>query len=1614
MAFSSLVKNPVAKTLLFGSASIVLPVINMATGAAVAVPLAGSFIAAITPLLQSIFTNRVIKNSDKIAENAKLNQSPNELNHSIVKLFSASIFGALEQALSEYKDDKYNSKEVAGMYGAPLISGQDMASTKKAVKQTKGLLEDVYSLEWEETDVMNFVGKIISEESKTKIIKCIKKLLKDNGAEDALIDLIDDKFVRHVISYFREGLKNPNNSDAWIGYQRTILENLPDKDNLNAQTKKIINGLQAPIEEIRNNQFYQTEKIEELINELYAEKGIKLTSDKEIIAKLENIGNVWEKQLCELNKKADKLLENDAKIIAWLKMAKESPNAEIKILSFDCKTLEYEDILPETQRNNYDRNKCEYYVKRKIDERLSELFNSDEQLIVVYGLSTSGKTRAVYQLLKEQTVYHKISIIKGKDNKKAKPENASTEQLEAGEQLLWIDDLQDIDTTETEFYDKLRIALNKNKKLKIIITSTDKKKKADIGNLFNLDLYKNNNNLVEIKPLTKEEFKSYKRELHSRGHYKGNPQSDDYYLTIGSIFVDYPKLINDYQLILNTEIKALGHGIKCLYLWGTKYKNNFDTLLEFLKIKFSRIKESQLESAFEMLQTNNFAYYNSLEGIFEVEDYIVDNVFEYYDNDEAKAVSEILNYIEKLNDSEQKKSEQYGLCAGLLDALHNPNEKFRKRILTDSEYCYNAESWKAYTEPFIDSLGRKLDRKSPYFGALTYYAKDYDYEEQTKKCNYDPETQLQKDCKKAYEIWEYVNKKENGLTDTLTNVLQYLIPKTENNEIYRVKLKEELLVEGKVKDKYQEGNHIEFQKQLLKLLSFEDAKEYYQELINKRDEIFGTVVNTEKVQKEKKGWTCNLMQSLFSRAGSIQRMNEVIKIIKNDWPEDKEQDLFFDILTYKCWDDLIKYHYDGNSLDKLVDFIIKIPASRDKKIPLINRIFYTYQVETKDDYNRLKQLWQQQIGDLCDNQTLLLMLKRRKNFADNLARMGEFQEKVKPYHYAVNRNVLNALLETAESSFYNKKTNKKEVNNEQTKDNIEKECTQLFTDYGYLDKGKTLLNVTDNYTQGILYRLYGKLGEFGKIEDGLREHKPKDDTKEVRADKTLSPLIEFAENYSQAYSLLFDGDKCPDCMTRKERKSLQENPYVVSLMFLQGKFSETRPDEIEKAKEFLQELITNKKYTNLFKYGANILNVLAMNKHIFKYEELKAVMDNNNEIAEDFDLERHLFFAKLYRSEPQLSKEQKMNTIVETIEKIQDYDEYQKAEMLDKAPIECLLQIIKAGKLEVSKEICVLCLKKVKTFDDVHTVLTNYQNEDRKYTNEMLKILLEKLQNISEKQIAQEEKFKIQDFLWDNLNDWFQAAQSSQQRKDSLNRYVSRYCQRITEKQMKEEDLTSTYNFNWAIAYATSTTEKREEMLSDNPLYIMPNLKTIYCKVQGLSKEILVLSLKQIRSFDKLKDAFTEYKATETKTDKRNYRSKILWMFFDCINDKTITYTDRQNMKNFLWETLNDWYRISLEIKLSDGIKGYLHRYCLNKSNRYRKEIRNAANNKTQLLSKHINNAEYLFNWFIAYAISTPEDKQKIGKNYIVPDLKRIEKKVKDLPRDFFGNIIKEYQYENQ
>jgi len=211
---------------------------------------------------------------------------PNDLNHSIKKLFVASINDALSNIailFSETQESDDNKKQVKQLI-------------KTLQKRLPHMFLDSHEIRLEEPEIKHFLYEKDKEEM---ICRYIANHFNNFGITGPFKTFLAQNLPAQIQLCFGEGLKDPANQHAWIAFQRMLIEEIRN------DIKQIAGTQQSIKDDLSDLKFSKSGFSKEQISEVH--ELVKILNDKKLVEV--KIKNEVEQSLKSIENRANEIIQ---------------------------------------------------------------------------------------------------------------------------------------------------------------------------------------------------------------------------------------------------------------------------------------------------------------------------------------------------------------------------------------------------------------------------------------------------------------------------------------------------------------------------------------------------------------------------------------------------------------------------------------------------------------------------------------------------------------------------------------------------------------------------------------------------------------------------------------------------------------------------------------------------------------------------------------------------------------------------------------------------------------------------------------------------------------------------------------------------------------------------------------------------------------------------------------------------------------------------------------------------------------------------------------------------------------------------------------------------------
>ena len=211
---------------------------------------------------------------------------PNDLNHSIKKLFVESIKDALDN--------------IGILFAETQSSKIEKEEAKKLIKSLQKHLPELFfrtnALKFDEAEIKHF---LYDKEKEEMVCKFIEKQFSEFGITEPFKSFLTKNLPAQIQLCFGEGLKDPANQHAWIAFQRMLTEEIRNDIKQIADTQKSIKDDLSDLKFTKSG--FSKGQIEEI------RQFINLLNDKKLIEV--KIKNSVDKSLQSIEAKANEIIQ---------------------------------------------------------------------------------------------------------------------------------------------------------------------------------------------------------------------------------------------------------------------------------------------------------------------------------------------------------------------------------------------------------------------------------------------------------------------------------------------------------------------------------------------------------------------------------------------------------------------------------------------------------------------------------------------------------------------------------------------------------------------------------------------------------------------------------------------------------------------------------------------------------------------------------------------------------------------------------------------------------------------------------------------------------------------------------------------------------------------------------------------------------------------------------------------------------------------------------------------------------------------------------------------------------------------------------------------------------
>lgn len=265
---------------------------------------ARTFLSLIGGISTHLTADSILKLSPQKLKKMIFGVHPDDLNHSVKRLFFQSMAEALDNVLI--------------LYSETPISKQEKKKAKKIIASLKKAISDnqnIYDSKINDAAISSFLSE--PQDNAGEIANFIADKLASDKISESFGKFIAEHFPSQIQLCFGEGLKSPNNHEAWVAFQRMMSDEIRDTVARIEQTQK---DIQQDISAIKTgtigldeNQLNELKKLNELLNDEERFNVVLNNNVTEALSSIEDKANELLKITTHTNKTVKELIELNRK-----------------------------------------------------------------------------------------------------------------------------------------------------------------------------------------------------------------------------------------------------------------------------------------------------------------------------------------------------------------------------------------------------------------------------------------------------------------------------------------------------------------------------------------------------------------------------------------------------------------------------------------------------------------------------------------------------------------------------------------------------------------------------------------------------------------------------------------------------------------------------------------------------------------------------------------------------------------------------------------------------------------------------------------------------------------------------------------------------------------------------------------------------------------------------------------------------------------------------------------------------------------------------------------------------------------------------------------------------
>ena len=263
-----------------------------------------AFLTLISGITANFAADTIQKLSPQKLKQIIFGTHPNDLNHSIKRLFFLSMVEALDNVLILYsetpisKKEKKEAKKIIASLKKTFLDAQNISDPNINDEIISSFLKNPQS---DNGEITNYIAE---------------KLVSDNISE-SFGKFIAEHFPAQIQLCFGEGLKNPDHRDAWVAFQRMMSDEIRDIVTRIEQTQKDIqqdiSAIKTGTTGLNETQLNELKKLNELLNDKKRFNTVLNNNLTDALSSIEDKANEILKITTHTNKTVKELIELNRK-----------------------------------------------------------------------------------------------------------------------------------------------------------------------------------------------------------------------------------------------------------------------------------------------------------------------------------------------------------------------------------------------------------------------------------------------------------------------------------------------------------------------------------------------------------------------------------------------------------------------------------------------------------------------------------------------------------------------------------------------------------------------------------------------------------------------------------------------------------------------------------------------------------------------------------------------------------------------------------------------------------------------------------------------------------------------------------------------------------------------------------------------------------------------------------------------------------------------------------------------------------------------------------------------------------------------------------------------------